>query len=395
VSETARKAIAEGLGAAPIAVARETHAGLYFDRYAPVQIAGDDAGKCAPDARETFIDRLVSLAIPKVYPGAFARWKRALAATGAIVAEVRAYERLLVGHGNPSGLEVGLTLHRTYGVPYLPGTALKGLLNHYLATWGVLEDGGEAWRGVEYVGNVPTEPPGAFHGAIFGAPAIPGHDAGRRGAVCFEDALYIPGSLDGDVVLLPDVVTPHQDLYYKTQGVGEARVPPGRGPEEAWPNEWDEPVPVGFVSVRPGARFLLAVSGQKEAAELAMAHLLDALETQGVGAKTRAGYGRLERCVAEREAKPADAPSVETRSQEEAATGIAKLLRALNALDQTDPKRGRDARFADTFANLDELDAFTPEERRQAYTVFKTLEDKYGVIRNHPLTPRIRRKLSG
>jgi CRISPR-associated protein Cmr6 len=46
--------------------------------------------------------------------------------------EVELLSRLLVGHGTQSPTEVGLTTHRTWGVPVVPGTALKGLLSHYV-----------------------------------------------------------------------------------------------------------------------------------------------------------------------------------------------------------------------------------------------------------------------
>ena len=380
MTETLRDEVARAFGATPISATGETHAGLYFDRYAPPTDAGRDA---AVKARTDFIDNLARIGVPQMYPRAFERWKRVLVESGAIVAEVSAFERLLVGHGNPSGLEVGLTLHKTYGVPYLPGTALKGVLNHYLATWGQYEEGGAAWRGVKYVGGAPAEPPGAFHKALFGAPAIPALDAGSRGGVRFEDALYIHGSVERDEVLTPDVVTPHQDQYYKKYGANDA-----------WANEWDEPVPVGFVSVRPGARFLLAVSGPKEAAALAMAHLLDALETHGVGAKTRAGYGRLERYVAEKETKRTDAATSAPTSPPGAVTGLARLLQTLAALEQTDPKRTRIDRFAEAFATLDGFDGLARDERREALAAFEKLA-KYGVIRDHLLTPAMRKKLGG
>lgn len=39
--------------------------------------------------------------------------------------------RLVVGLGNPSVTETSITLHNTYGTPYIPGQALKGITRNY------------------------------------------------------------------------------------------------------------------------------------------------------------------------------------------------------------------------------------------------------------------------
>ena len=40
--------------------------------------------------------------------------------------------KLIIGIGNPSVYETGLTLHPIYGIPYIPGSAIKGTLRSYL-----------------------------------------------------------------------------------------------------------------------------------------------------------------------------------------------------------------------------------------------------------------------
>src|SRR5207302_10163433 len=49
--------------------------------------------------------------------------------------------RMIIGLGDESVLETAITLHRTYGVPYIPGSALKGLAAAY-----VRQRLGEAWQ---------------------------------------------------------------------------------------------------------------------------------------------------------------------------------------------------------------------------------------------------------
>ena len=85
--------------------------------------------------------------------------------------------------------------------------------------------------------------------------------------------------------LARDVITVHQKPYYDGQGRG------------APPADYHDPNPVAFLTVRKGARFLLALTGPEEWTALAMSLLLDALAAYGVGGKTTSGYGRLERCA--------------------------------------------------------------------------------------------------
>jgi CRISPR-associated protein Cmr6 len=102
------------------------------------------------------------------------------------------------------------------------------------------------------------------------------------GHFIFHDAMYIPQSLENDKVLAIDVITPHQFEYYKNSG-------------SAWPNDYDNPVPVQFLNVKPGARFLVAISGETGWAQFVVARLKEALAEWGIGGKTSSGYGRVER----------------------------------------------------------------------------------------------------
>src|SRR5262249_5571079 len=63
-----------------------------------------------------------------LYRRAFERWREGLSGVKA-EADLRtpAHTRLIVGLGNKGVIEAGLRLHHTYGVPLIPGSALKGL----------------------------------------------------------------------------------------------------------------------------------------------------------------------------------------------------------------------------------------------------------------------------
>ncbi len=276
------------------------HFGLAYEVWAPV---GKD-GKVPDDKRAAWLGQVADMAIASDYARSYARWKASFSAPGDRTFELKLTSRLLLGHGNASATDVGLTVHHTWGVPVIPGSAIKGLLAHYVsAVFGpsdpqVLpweqtgdEQARAEYQGVRWQGRRIKRGPGAVYRALFGAPDADedhlfrerGFDAGAvAGLVIFHDALYVPQSAQDDKPFALDVLTVHQKPYYDALG-------------HQWPNDYASPNPVSFLTVRPGTRFLLALSGPADWTELAESLLVDALREWGVGGKTSAGYGRLVR----------------------------------------------------------------------------------------------------
>ena len=277
--------------------------GLAYNMLAPPPIWEGNEPKSDDKARENWLEHCVEIGVSADYKDFFRLWQNSFLQASAETAVVALKARLLVGHGEASGSEVGLTVHHTWGAPIIPGSALKGLAAHYCdETYGPLD---ERWRGPRWEGNRIVAAPGVNYAKLFGAPDVDGpHDTLRRGAVEFHDALYVPLSTSGDRPFVRDVVTSHQKEYYKNAG--------------ACPSDWDNPVPVGFVTVKPGAKFLfavtaidgktmratkevkpgakflIAVTGETDWRKLAFRIIGEALESWGVGGKTSAGYGRFE-----------------------------------------------------------------------------------------------------
>lgn len=231
-----------------------SHAGLWLDKYIPSQ------SKEEKGARAAFVRDVTSIPESEDYAPFLARWRSCLESLRARAEEARVRGRMIVGLGAEGVLEVSIALHRTYSVPYVPGAALKGLAASFARRYC-----GDGW-----------EKGGRYYRAVFGG----GDDAGY---VTFHDALYVPGTGHRGKALWPDVLTPHHPDY--NQG-GLGATPP--------PADWDTPDIVPMLSAT-GA-YLIAVSaphGCEPWRDRAFEVLAYALGTEGVGAKTSSGYGRL------------------------------------------------------------------------------------------------------
>jgi CRISPR-associated protein Cmr6 len=272
----------------PQAGGAPSNAGLLLSRY--LQQTGDKgAGKGELLKKAVAASRQAD----GVYREAYKRWRSYLdqLPEPTVKHDFKVKGRMIVGLGGASVLETGVTLHHTYGVPFIPGSALKGLAAHYCAQiWGAAEAS-------EFGREVPLpDPPGEtrlgqYYETLFGATDDSGH-------LVFHDAWLVPEPAPGALQL--DVMTPHHPKYYGADPKDEKEAP----------TDFDDPNPVAFLSVK--GEFLVAVScdvegeeGKKWAA-LGMELLTQALAEWGIGGKTNAGYGRLELVES---STPTDAPA--------------------------------------------------------------------------------------
>ncbi|MBE2183846.1 MAG: type III-B CRISPR module RAMP protein Cmr6 [Anaerolineae bacterium] len=203
------------------------------------------------------------------------------------------HSRLIVGLGGKGALEFGITLHRVTGLPYIPGSALKGLCRNYTLYY-IAEQSNisldpaqieniseraqqldEQLSGVEQHGFNIDPAFVSFYQNLFGT-------QGQAGNCVFYDAIIdeIPGN---QRLFVAEVMTPHFGEYYKSSG------------KEA-PNDADKPIPVTYLAVNAGIAFHFAIGLRKNAPPEtprgdARAMLYDALYYMGIGAKTAAGYG--------------------------------------------------------------------------------------------------------
>ncbi len=217
-------------------------------------------------------------------------WKRAaLGESGSLTGiacravEVETTSRLLL-HPNSGGsiTEGSILLHHTYGVPYLPGSALKGRVRQRL--WDLAGGGHD------------RDPEISNH--LLGFAPRPGEEGAASASwLEFLDAMWIPELPQGIRTrwspLALDIVNPHHPQYYTSKGQGQQDRPP--------PRPTDDPIPVHRLTISPGTRFLLVVRGpnapefQKWLSWVVYDVLVPALEEDGLGAVTRVGYGRMSR----------------------------------------------------------------------------------------------------
>jgi CRISPR-associated protein Cmr6 len=250
--------------------ALRSHAGLWIDK----MLAHPDPSskEAAPHLR-----KLMASPIPEGYAEAFNLRRRdfelAADADEATVVSAKTTSRLVIGLGAKGVLEMGITLDHTWGLPFIPGSALKGLCAaaaHQIAE-------GSSWRKPE--GWPEAAPPESRRGdaltdyeLLFGTTA-------NSGLVRFHDAWWEP--VGNELPLAADVMTVHHSDYYQTQA-GKP-VPP--------PTDFDEPTPVPFLATR--GTFVFALEGPAKWREVAFQLLEAALIHLGIGAKTSSGYGRM------------------------------------------------------------------------------------------------------
>lgn len=176
---------------------------------------------------------------------------------------------LTLGQGQPSVLETHLTLHPIYGVPYLPGTAIKGTAAHYCHS---------------YLGKQDEDflLGGSYYNLLFGT-------TDQAGKIHYYDALVTPEKVSGSLEL--DVLTPHHQAYNQIV-VGQ-----GSAGAESAPHDDDSPVPVHFLNIRGDFKLHLSYQGLGEQArkwlEIAAEIVTAAVGQEGLGGKSNAGYGRL------------------------------------------------------------------------------------------------------
>lgn len=212
--------------------------------------------------------------------------------------EAKSIAPFSTGLGNEHPLENGFAFLNPYGLPYLAGSGVKGVLRQAArelarGDWGATQGWDE--RSIT---------------ALFGREGADGDTGHQRGALRFWDV--IP-QLAGDTLKV-EVMTPHQTHYYQNG---------------ATPHESGSPNPINFLAVPPESGFAFHVQCdrpflQRLAPELVADNrwqtlirsaLEHAFEWLGFGAKTAVGYGAMMEDPAARKQRDKDAEAARRASQ--------------------------------------------------------------------------------
>ena len=250
----------------------DANPGLVYNKFLdkwPSSASDSDFKSLGGQEKTRWIDRFVSggpYGKADVLKGASQRLLRLALANGARKPEIyTSTGPFVTGMGLSHPVENGFLWHHTLGVPYLPGSSVKGLIKAWARDW--LE---------------PDEEAMAIIDRLFGRDST--HEKGASsGSLIVFDALPVE-----PVNLVAEVLTPHD---------GGWRIATNVTPKDA-PADWISPVPIPFLAVETGARlqFAFGVRANAEAGDLDLAYdyLSDALEWIGAGAKTAIGFGRFE-----------------------------------------------------------------------------------------------------
>jgi CRISPR-associated protein Cmr6 len=194
-----------------------------------------------------------------------------------LVIHAKAVAPFTTGLGNEHPLENGFAFLNPYGLPYLPGSGVKGVLRQAACE---LESG--AW------GDQHGWTPAAID-ALFGKAPPEGSDAGhQRGALtCWDVIPQLAGN-----ALRVEVMTPHQSHYYQ---------------QDQTPHDSGSPNPISFLTVPPDSGFTFHLHcdesflrslvpelvHERRWQALLQTALEHAFAWLGFGAKTAVGYGAM------------------------------------------------------------------------------------------------------
>ena len=227
------------------------HPGLLLER-------GFSVWKEAGDKRGESIAKLIvkasAIKSPDIYQHAYKRWYRQCLTRehGEVWFGKLDNSRLFIGSGEPGSIEASITLHHSYGVPFIPGSSIKGVVCAFAKRQGIEKGVRDFMFGIE--------------------PSLE-NESGDSGYLVFHDAWWVPGS--APTPLAPEIVTVHHAEYYKGEG-GSA-------------TDFDSPNPNSQVAAR-GA-FLFSIEGSGSLVAWGVELLKEALRDEGIGAKSAAGYG--------------------------------------------------------------------------------------------------------
>ena len=234
------------------------------------------------DQKDKMLNMLCSYSMNKEqkhsYQYRFKDWQAKIQARqDSLSFSIKATTKCLLGIGNASVHEFGVSLSNPFGVPYISGNAIKGLLSSYLAGAG----------GDEWYKNPKDSQKSALQVELFGGDLR--KEEGSQinsyiGSVVFNDAWLLPTD---NKWFVPDIINVHHQSYYGNKSGNKSG-------NKRFPDGMENPIPIKIAAMSPGLEFFVSMQGDEDALLFLLPVLEQALKEKGMGAKTATGYGRFE-----------------------------------------------------------------------------------------------------
>lgn len=205
------------------------------------------------------------------YKYAFKNWKSVqMERRNTLVFTIKSTTKTILGSGNTSVYDFGVNLNKPWGVPFISGTTLKGLVSSYLARhyrdkW---------WRKKDSA--VKSD----FQVEVFGGKNECKDPKTFCGSVIFNDAWLDPEKCGGKW-FEKDIITVHNRTYYEGKD------------SKSYPDGMSDPNPIKIAALKPCLTFLVCLEGPEEYTVFIKNILEKALLEEGLGGKTSIGYGRF------------------------------------------------------------------------------------------------------
>ena len=243
------------------------HPGLEMMRFFPIDLTG---GEVTPEKKEEFFSRIASYKIPNNYKDIFQNRQQGLSSLGCFIFEGQLLSRMTLGVGEPSGNEIGMMFHHTYGVPIIPGSSIKGVMRTCaMEMLGISKEIHPNSSEDEIRQVLSDNPNQGTLMEIFGS-------TNQMSAITIFDALPSPSN---EEILRIETWTPHH-MEYMTE-------------ENKPPTDTESPVPLKLLAVKKGVKFTFAMQLPNPSWEQVLIPLIAEAMKHGFGAKTSQGYGRF------------------------------------------------------------------------------------------------------
>ena len=172
--------------------------------------------------------------------------------------------RMIIGLGGEHVQETNMTLDHIYGVPYLPGSAFKGIVRSWVIQESFNSNEDLVMRDIKNGDPAELEEKKKNFFAVFGNQKSIGQ------------VQFFPAYPTGNVTLSVDIMNPHFPNYYT-----------GAAPA----TDTQNPQPIKFLVLEQTPFRFILLSERQDMLGIAADWTDKALKSKGVGAKTASGYG--------------------------------------------------------------------------------------------------------